>query len=724
MRLKPGTTLGPYEIVDSIAAGGMGEVYRANDSRLGRPVAIKVIGSAPDADRLERFEREARATAVLKHPNIVTVFDIGTHEGLPFLVSELLEGQTFRGLLAAGPIEPRKAVEYAHQLAQGVSAAHALRIIHRDLKPENLFLTSDGALKILDFGLAKLKPDPLGGDNSETSAPTVQETDTGQIMGTLGYMAPEQLRGDPVDERADIFATGTILYELVSGKNPFRRGSSAETIAAILNDVPAELTGDDEIVGALGRLIERCLQKDASERFQSAADLAFALETITRDVTARRSAVSERPDRTANSIAVLPFVDMSPTRDQDYFCEGVADELINALTHIDGLRVASRSSSFQFTGSAVDIQAAGTKLGVETVLEGSVRKAGDRLRVTVQLINVADGYHRWSERYDRTMEDVFAIQDEIAESVATSLRGILSPEEKQALARPEASVDAYECFLRGRKHFAGHSRGGYDAARLMFERTIELDPNYAPAYALLATIHGWVVEWWGGGQADYEAAEKASAKAVELAPDLAEAQAARGFVLTLNDRYEEAEAIFEKAIALNPRSYEAHYLYARMCFAWGKTEKSAELFRLAGAAEADDFQSMTLMGQSLRILGRTEEAKAATREAVRRAERRLELDPTDARALSLGGNALDHDGQFERAMRWSSKALELHPDDLSVLVNGACLRARHGLKDEAIALLERVFAMGYGRRDWVERDPDYESLRDDPRFKKMLERMR
>lgn len=727
MRLQPGTSLGPYTIVKAIASGGMGEVYRAQDSRLGRDVAIKVIGSTPDAERLSRFEREARATAVLKHPNIVTIFDIGTHEGLPFLVSELLDGQTLRDILARGALEPRRAVELAHQLAMGVSAAHALRIVHRDLKPENLFLTKDDTLKILDFGLAKLRPDAFGGDESETSAPTVRETSSGTIMGTLAYMSPEQLRGDPVDERADIFAIGAVLYEMITGRIPFRRRSSADTIAAILNEPPPPIEKRNDAIAALERLTLRCLEKEPSERFQSAADLAFALESMTRDIAPAAGGGGAKADaesRSAKSIAVLPFVDMSPTRDQDYFCEGIADEVINALTHIDGLRVASRSSSFQFRGSAVDIRAAGARLGAATVLEGSVRKAGDRLRVTVQLIDVADGYHRWSQRYDRKLEDVFAIQDEIAENVATSLRGILSPQEKEVLRRPEGSVEAYEYFLRGRQHFNHANRVDFETARQMFERAIELDPNYAPAYALLATVHAWYVEWWGGGPADFDRAERASAKALELAPDLAEAHASRGFVLSLQSRYDEASKAFEAAIRLNPNSFDALYLYARMCFASGQIERSAELFRKAGEARPEDFQSMILMAQSLRVLGRNDEAKTVNREGIRRAERQLELDPTDVRALSLGANGLDEDGQHDRALRWSRRGLELHPDDVSALLNGACLHARHGLKEEAIDLLERVFAKGYGKRDWVEHDPDYDILRDDPRFKSMMEKLK
>jgi len=718
-RLQQGASVGPYVIVEPLAAGGMGQVYRARDPRLGREVAIKVLAAAPDAEGLARFEREARATAILAHPNIVTVFDVGLQDGLPYLVSELLEGETLRRRLAAGPLEPHRAVELALALAHGVAAAHALRIIHRDLKPENLFLTRDGTLKVLDFGLAKLRPGPMAAPDLST----IDATQPGMLLGTPAYMAPEQLRGEPVDGRADLFAIGAILYEMVTGKNPFRRTSAAETLAAILHEDPPPLEARAEIPTAqpLERLVLHCLEKDPAERFQAAGDLAFALETLLADLRSPATPTSKNdPGRPAASVAVLPFADMSPTRDQDWLCEGIAEEMINALTHIEGFRVAARSSSFQFRAQAADIQAIGVRLGVATVLEGSVRKIGDRLRVTVQLVDVADGYHRWSQRFDRTAADVFDIQDEIAESVATALRGILSPREKEALRRPETAVEAYEYFLRGRQLLHRWRRAAMDQARTMFERAIEIGPSYAPAWAGLAQVHAWMYEWWGGGAVDLGAADHASRKALELAPGLSEAHASRGFVLSLDRRYDEAEREFEEAIRLNPNSFEAHYVYGRTCFAWGRIERSAELFRQAGEVRPEDFQSPILLEQSLRKLGRREEADKACWEGIRRAERQLELDPTDIRALSLGANALDSVGRREEALRWSRRALELCPDDQGVVVNGACLRARAGLKEEAIQLLERVFAQGWGKRDWIEHDPDYDNLRDDPRFQAML----
>lgn len=441
--------------------------------------------------------------------------------------------------------------------------------------------------------------------------------------------------------------------------------------------------------------------------------------------TAEDSAILPLATHTISSIAVLPFADMSPGRDQDYLCEGLADQLINALTRIDGLRVAARTASFQFRDPGADVRAVGQHLGVGTLLEGSVFKSDNRLRVTVQLIEATTGYHRWSERFDRTFDDVFAIQDEIAESVATSLRGsILSLREKSALRRPQTGLAAYEYYLRGRQYLPRMTQSDLERSGEMFERAIELDAGYGPAWACLGAVHATLYEWFGSKEGDLVKAESASQKALELGPGLAEAHVARGFALSLSRCYDEAAREFEEAIRINPNFFDAYYYFARACFARGEIQRSAELFRKAAEVRQEDFQSPMLLGQSLRMLGRKKEAREATREGIRRAEHTLALNPLDGRALSLGAGALFEDGQKERASEWSQRALELYPEDLSALINGACLHAKAGRKEEALELLERVFARGWGKRDWMENDSDYDILRDDPRFQKLLAKLK
>jgi adenylate cyclase len=426
-----------------------------------------------------------------------------------------------------------------------------------------------------------------------------------------------------------------------------------------------------------------------------------------------------------SSIAVLPFADMSPGRDQDYLCEGLAEELINALTHIDGLRVSARTASFQFRDVGADVRAVGQQLGVGALVEGSVRKAENRLRVTVQLIEVNTGYHRWSERFDRTLDDVFAIQDEIAERVVACLRGsVLSSREKLALLRPQTRAAAYEYYLRGRQHLPRLTQPDLLTSAEMFERAIELDAEYGPAFAGLATVHATLYEWFGSKDDDLEKAERSSQRALQLSPGLAEAHVARGCALALSRRYEDALREFEDAVRLNGNLFDAYYYYARTSFAQGKIERSAELFRKAAEVRHEDFQSSMLLAQSLRMLGRMGEAEHAAREGLERAEHMLALNPRDGRALSLGSGALFAHGQIARAIEWSQRALELYPDDMGSLVNAACLHAKLGQKDEAIDLLERVFARGWGKRDWIDHDPDYDILRDDPRFKTLVAKLK
>ena len=446
-----------------------------------------------------------------------------------------------------------------------------------------------------------------------------------------------------------------------------------------------------------------------------------AASVIPADAAATRASTALRAD---TAIAVLPFADMSAERDQDFLCEGLAEELIDALTHIDGLRVAARTSSFQFRGNA-DLREVAQKLGVGSLLEGSVRKSGDRLRITVQLIDAETGYHKWSERFDRSATDVFAVQDEIAETVASLLRGgTLSSRERRALRRQPTAIETYECFLRGRQRMHTLQQPYMDEARVLYQRAITLDAEYAPAWAGLATLHALLFEWWGSRPEDLQEADRASHIAMELAPDLADAHLARGYTLSNQRRYEEAQHHFEAAARINPNLFDAYYYYGRAAFAAGDIEKSVDLWRQAGEVRSEDFESPLLRAQSLRKLGRFEESRLVNREAVRRAERLLEVNPHNGRVLSFGAGALQEDGQFERALEWVSRAERLYPDDMSVIINSACLNARTGHKEKAMDLLERVFNKGWGKKDWVDNDPDYDSLRAEPRFIAMMARLK
>jgi non-specific serine/threonine protein kinase len=712
-----------FELGRVTASGGMGVVYRGTDRRSGDLVAVKMLRGVEGA---ERFRREVQVLSALSHPGIVSYLGHGRSGDELYLVMEWLEGEDLGARLGGAEVSLAESIAIGMQIASALSAAHAQGIVHRDIKPSNVFL-ADWRLdrvKLLDYGIAR-----YSGASSLT--------ELGAVVGTPAYMAPEQARGErEIDARADVYALGALLFHCLSGQPPFEADAREALLAAVLQRPVPRLGELVQVPRALEELVARMLEKDPRRRPSDGravwSELA-ALETIQElDLTATalaRTTPMTTPVPVGSlrpvlaSVAVLPFLDMSSGRDQGYFCEGIAEELINTLTALQRLRVTARSTSFALRSSEADARAIGQRLGVDAVLEGGVRKVGDRLRVTVQLVNVADGAPRWSHRFDGTLDQVFEIQDQIATSVATALRGMLSTEEREALRRPEAQVEAYEHFLRGRQLLHNQTSASFGGAEREFQRAIEIDSKYAPAFAGLAQVYMWRVEWMGRGDEAREAADRASWRALELGPELAESHVARGGFLASVDDYAGAEREYQEALHLNPRSFEAHYLYARTCVQTGKFERAVELFRRGAEIRPEDYQCLCIADVPLMALGRLEELAEVRRESLVRIERHLELDPRDPRALILGAIALVGEGQQEKAFAWAARAVEVAPDDPGTSINMACMYLRAGMKEEGLACLEKSFGRGFGKRSWVENDPDYDSVRDDPRFQALVAKL-
>jgi eukaryotic-like serine/threonine-protein kinase len=763
MSLQPGTRLGPYEILAPIGAGGMGEVYRARDARLGRDVAVKVLPAAlsENPEALQRFEREARALAALSHPNILTLHDLGAEDGFSYAVTELLEGEVLRDRLMRTRLAWTDAVELAQAIAAGLGAAHRKGVIHRDLKPENIYLTGYG-VKILDFGLARMN---VGDEHllrpGTGTAPL--ETQPGRLLGTVGYMSPEQARGaPPPDARSDVFSFGALFFEMLSGRRPFDAATPAETLAAILRDEPPPLaTHGPTPPPILERVVRRCLEKSAEARYASGEEVHEELRLLQRPAHASAriptpfgAAEPEGPTAVVHrSLAVLPLHNFSRDPEQEFFADAMTDALISNLARIGALKIISRTSVMRYKGSDKPLPEIARELGVDMVMEGTVVHGGSRVRISTQLIEAATDRHLWSESYERDMSDILTLQREVARAVADEIKVQVSPRERAELRSVgPVNPQAHDAFLKGWHLLHSGSASQFLKARQFLEAARETDPNYAPIYSSLTFCYGFlaaqaIIPVSEGRAMSREAAERA----IALDPESAEAHLALAYVYVNYDwDWPAAERAYRRAIELRPGWSDNHHLYARLLMTLGRMEEA--LGEILRAQELDPLSPLIANSAAviLRSMGRFEEALEQCRRA-------FDLDPHFLATLSVVGGVYREMGRHEEAVEAFGRAVELTGGNPGFIANLCQALAAAGRMDEARAqlklLLERTdpppvqsrhFAVAYAgigeyetALDWLEKafeegsevflsarvDPTWAPIHSHPRFIELMRRL-
>ena len=768
---------GRYTVLGKLGAGGMGEVYRARDERLGRDVAIKILPAelTADPDRRQRLEREARAIAALSHTNIVAIHDIGAEAEVPFVVCELLEGRTLRAVLEDGRLSAARLLDYARQIARGLAAAHEKGLVHRDIKPENIFVTRSGVVKILDFGLAR--PCAIGATPEATTI--AGGTAAGLIMGTAGYMAPEQVRGEAIDTRADVFSFGSVLYEMATGRRAFAGDTAVESLHAILR---SEVTLPDppDLPRGLAAIVERCLAKDRDARFASAAEVAFALEHLTATAGADATRVfamvaatagaaallvaiwwlvgkrGERPatpvEHALHSIAVLPLANLSGDAGQEYFADGITEALIGNLARIHGLRVISRTSVMTYKGSSG--KSAGQiakELKVDALVEGSVVRVGAKVKIDAQLIDVAQDAPLWSKSYERGEEDVITLEREVTRAIAEEIRATLTPAEMAQMSAPAAvNPAAHEAYLKGRYALNKFTERGLQDAVNDFKAALDADPTYAPAYAGMADAYTALRGIWVDPQVIMPPARAAARKAIELDDTLAEAHVSYGAIkLFYEFNWRGGQDELLKAIALNPNLAEAHHQYALLLAALNRRSeaideitRAQDLDPLSAPIMADvawvyycarDFRSALAAGRraetldpqfwfGLAMLGLAYEKVGQVQDAINVLERarRMETSPL---VLEMLGGAYAAAGQTAKAQGVLADLHRLEQQRYVCPYEVATVYAGLGDKQHALEWLRKAHAARADCTPWMNVDAKFDVLRGEPAFKELARMM-
>jgi non-specific serine/threonine protein kinase len=698
-----GQTISQYTILEKLGEGGMGVVYKAHDTRLDRDVALKFLPahlSTSEEDKA-RFVQEAKAAAALNHPNVCLVIDIQDIEDRQFIVMEFVQGENLKSRIKRGQLTRDQITDLGLQIAQGLNAAHGKQIVHRDIKSDNIMISKDGQVKIMDFGLAKLK-----GDQGLTKA--------GTTMGTVAYMSPEQIQGMEVDHRADLWSFGVVLYEMISGTLPFRGEHEAALMYEVLNVEPKPIESvRSDIPEGLQSLLRQLLQKDYLKRTSSAADVIRQL----------KQPGSEAPRGSAEkSVAVLYFDNMSPEKESEYFCAGIAEDIITDLSKIKELKVVSRSDVQPFRNKELNLRQVGETLRVNYILEGSVRKAGNKIRITAQLIDVKTGFHVWAERYDRLIEDIFDLQDEIAQSIVKALKVSLTESEKISLAKkPTDDLRAYDFYMRGREAMFKRGKKNTLAAVQMLENAIVLDPNFATAYAALAEAYSNVFTFYDGSPEWLGKTIENSQKALKLDPKSIEAQFGIGMVYFHQKRFTEAQRTFEMVTQQNPDHYDAFRWLGVTFDILKEYDAAIKCYERCIHLKPYSEEPWMQIDMTYRRKGDLEASEKARCKLVEVAERKLEVNPDDVIVLSRVAGQYAQMGEKEKSYRALRRVVELDPADGLALYNSACTYAMMGDKKEALLCLQHASQNGYKYvSEWVRSDPDFARYHDDPEFNAVL----